>query len=136
MSVLGKHLNLNTGEPLHSGHTVEDVVSSILDAMWAMGLESSDEESAKKSPGDKSGEDKPDNKDDKAKPSSGHSKDVCPSDWVFKGFMSFMFFAPFEENFEANGFSLFSTPMTLHLRKRRKTHNALQGRKQPPGKQP
>ena len=80
---------------------MEDVVSSILDAMWAMGLESSDEESAKKSPGDKSGEDKPDNKDDKAKPSSGSSRDVCPSDWIFKGFTSFMIFGPFKENFEA-----------------------------------
>ena len=61
-SVLSKHLDVNTGEPCHSGHSVEDVASSVLDAMWAMPLESPDKESARKSPGDRSGEDNSDNK--------------------------------------------------------------------------
>ena len=36
LSELSKHVDLNTGKPRHSGHTVEDAAKSVLDAMWEM----------------------------------------------------------------------------------------------------
>lgn len=94
LSILPKHLDMKTGMPLHSGHSVEDVAQSVLDAMWVMEKEILPEERSGSSPNEEEEEDEITDK------STGASGDVRPTEWVFRGYMSFMFFGPFKENFE------------------------------------
>ena len=134
LSVLPKCLDMNAGEPCHSDQSVDDVANSNLDVMWVMEQETPPEETAnRRIPGDEDGEE---DSDKKTTPSPGILKELRPADWVFKGFMPFMFFGPFKENFEANGvLIIFNTKDSQPEEKKEHSQNLLQERKQPPREQ-
>ena len=97
MSIMHKHVDKNTGEPLRSGSTVASVAENILDDMWVIHNDTNGP-SKKESPEDEGDDDSPEGGNS---PSSGNVIEARSDNWFFPGFMSLMFFGPFKENMEA-----------------------------------
>jgi len=97
------------GHPKASGDTIEAIVNRLLDFMYSEWKKA--QASEKANPPTQGQSKKQKVSRDATSPESTPSEDEieidddvvieCPPEWIFRGFMAFMFFGPFHENREA-----------------------------------